>query len=137
MFYRMMYCDRGYCYAPLHGTPRSVCRLVPTQFRERLTAYASAQQSACLLCLTGYPVLHSQLVFPIGLTVGLFATVMRFMVTGPLKFMWDSSIYAYCKDFWWRDLIFVDNFYFDKPLALESDLDVCTGGRGLRVLLSP
>ncbi|XP_045112789.1 nose resistant to fluoxetine protein 6-like isoform X2 [Portunus trituberculatus] len=61
---------------------------------------------------------YVRLVFPIGLTVGLFATVMRFMVTGPLKFMWDSSIYAYCKDFWWRDLIFVDNFYFDKPLCV-------------------
>ncbi|MPD05468.1 hypothetical protein E2C01_101215 [Portunus trituberculatus] len=78
----------------------------------------------CSLFISRAPrFVSTRLVFPIALTVGLFATVMRFVVTGPLKFIWDNILYVYCQDYWWRDMIFVDNLYF-------GDRVVSVGGGG-------
>ena len=61
-----------------------------------------------------------RLVPPIGLTVGLYATVMRFWVTGPMRSLWDISTYTYCQDYWWRDILFLDNFYFGEAVVSGS-----------------
>ncbi|MPC19961.1 Nose resistant to fluoxetine protein 6 [Portunus trituberculatus] len=58
------------------------------------------------------------LVPPIGLTVGLYATVMRFVVTGPIQSVWSSFFYPTCQQYWWRDVFFLDNFYFDSAVCV-------------------
>ncbi|KAK8371735.1 hypothetical protein O3P69_016250 [Scylla paramamosain] len=59
-----------------------------------------------------------RLVPPIALTVGLCATVMRFLVGGPLNFLWNLGYYPNCQNYWWRDLLFLGNFYADEPVCL-------------------
>ncbi|XP_045112513.1 nose resistant to fluoxetine protein 6-like isoform X1 [Portunus trituberculatus] len=59
-----------------------------------------------------------RLVPPIGLTVGLYATVMRFVVTGPIQSVWSSFFYPTCQQYWWRDVFFLDNFYFDSAVCV-------------------
>ncbi|MPC53862.1 Nose resistant to fluoxetine protein 6 [Portunus trituberculatus] len=43
---------------------------------------------------------------------------MRFWVTGPLKFVWDIAFYPNCRNYWWRDVLFLDNFYFGDPVCV-------------------
>ncbi|XP_063852764.1 nose resistant to fluoxetine protein 6-like [Scylla paramamosain] len=59
-----------------------------------------------------------RLVPPIALTVGVCATVMRFLVGGPIDYFWNLGFYPNCQNYWWRDLLFLDNFYFNEPLCV-------------------
>lgn len=43
-----------------------------------------------------------------GIVVGLVATVLRFLVTGPVATDW-LYWYKNCKKHWWKDIIFVNN----------------------------
>ncbi|XP_063852950.1 nose resistant to fluoxetine protein 6-like isoform X3 [Scylla paramamosain] len=55
---------------------------------------------------------------PIALTVGLCATVMRFLVGGPIGFLWDFGFYANCQKYWWKDILFLDNLYLNDPVCV-------------------
>nr|XP_027214734.1 nose resistant to fluoxetine protein 6-like [Penaeus vannamei] len=47
---------------------------------------------------------------PIALATGLFATVARLLISGPMATGWDAMRRA-CVVNWWKDLVFINNLY--------------------------
>ncbi|XP_063590278.1 nose resistant to fluoxetine protein 6-like [Penaeus indicus] len=64
-------------------------------------------------CYTYTNITRTKLLPPIALATGLFATVARYFLTGPLADSW-----AYwqkgCVVNWWKDLVFVNNFLLEE-----------------------
>ncbi|XP_042884691.1 nose resistant to fluoxetine protein 6-like isoform X2 [Penaeus japonicus] len=51
---------------------------------------------------------------PIAIATGLFATVARYFVSGPMKDGWEYTRKG-CVVNWWKDLVFLNNFFTSTP----------------------
>ncbi|XP_047494976.1 nose resistant to fluoxetine protein 6-like [Penaeus chinensis] len=58
---------------------------------------------------------------PILVVSGLFGTVTRFFETGPFSSYWDDYIYPTCRDYFWKDILMLNNF------NLEDLVGSCLG----------
>ncbi|XP_071532647.1 O-acyltransferase like protein-like [Panulirus ornatus] len=65
-----------------------------------------------------------RLIPPIGLLVGMYATVVRFFISGPYAYYWHYW-QGGCEKTWWRDILFINNFV-NEPISPEIAGD-CLG----------
>ncbi|XP_063845290.1 nose resistant to fluoxetine protein 6-like isoform X2 [Scylla paramamosain] len=61
-----------------------------------------------------------RLIPPIAIVAGMMATVMRFFASGPYAIIWNTQWQRNCMKYWWKDIVFINNFMYEEGDCLAQ-----------------